>query len=121
VLLHKADHERLTATDIVLTFGPTELGEQIATWKYVYGIEERYRAKMCSADAKAWVVEVLDEWRWHQESAGADGRAPEAYLRALARHTEEAPYANGNFLKFGFLEACRVVGMFQHTAQTTAS
>lgn len=121
VLLHKADHERLTANDIVLTFGPPELDEQITTWKYVYGIEERYSEKMCSSDAKAWVVEVMDEWRWHQESAGADGRAPEAYLRALARHAEESPYANGNFLKYGFLEACRVVGVFRYIVPTTAS
>lgn len=98
--------------DIDLSFGPPELAEQIDTWKDIYGIEERYRAKLCSQGAKAWIVEVLDEWRWHQESAGREGRAPEAHLQAVARHTEVSPYTNENFLKWGFLQACKAVGIF---------
>lgn len=111
-MIQHADHEKLTAADIGLSFGPPELDEQIATWKDIYGIEERYRAKLCSADAKAWVVEVLDEWRWHNESAGADGKSPDAYLRAVSRHTEKSPYTNENFLKDGFLQACKAAGAF---------
>lgn len=112
VTLQHADPEKLTRADIGLSFGPLELEEQIATWKDVYGIEERYRAKFCGPDAKAWVVEVLDEWRWHEESAKTQGRAPEAYLQAVAHHTEKSPYANENFLKNGFLQACKAVGVF---------
>lgn len=116
VMIQHADHEKLTTADIGLSFGPPELDEQIATWKDIYGIEERYRAKLCSADAKAWVVEVLDEWRWHNESAGADGKSPDAYLRAVSRHTEKSPYTNENFLKDGFLQACKAAGAFDGTA-----
>jgi hypothetical protein len=87
VTLDHADVEKLTPEDIGLTFGPAPITEQIETWKDVYGIEERYRAKLLSCDGKAWIVAVLDEWRWHEASAGTDGKTPEAHLRDVARHT----------------------------------
>lgn len=113
VELHHGAHENLQFNDIHLEFGPPELAEQIATWKDVYDIDERYRAKLCSPGAKAWATEVLDEWRWHNESDGAAGKAPQAYLRDVARHTERAPYANVNFLKLGYLQACEAAGAFR--------
>lgn len=58
IKLKSSDIGRLTPTDIDLEFGPPELDEQIETWKDVYGIEERYKAKCCSADAKAWLEDV---------------------------------------------------------------
>lgn len=115
VTLRHADYENLRPENIDLSFGPVELSEQIATWEDVYGIEERYRAKLCSADAKDWLVQVLDEWRWYKESSGTDGRKPEAYLLAVARHTDNSPYSNENFLKHGFLQACKNVGIFDET------
>lgn len=112
VQLRHIDHENLTPHDIDISFDPPALAEEIRTWDDVYGIEERYRAKLCDGDAKAWIVEVLDEWRWHTESGGTDGKTPEKYLRGIERHTKQAPYANSNFLKHGFLQACDAAGMF---------
>lgn len=112
VSLGHTNPEHLQPSDINIEFGPPELSEQIETWKDVYGIEERYRAKLCSADAKAWVVEVLDEWRWHEENAGAEGKGPQAFLQDVARHADQSPYANTNFLKNGFLQACESAGVF---------
>lgn len=117
VALQHADQENLKPNDIVLTFGPPELSEQIEAWKDIYGIEERYRAKLCSTDAKAWVVEVLDEWRWNEESAGTEGKEPQVYLQDIARHAERSPYANTNFLKNGFLQACKEVGIFEQRSR----
>lgn len=105
--------EKLTPTEIKLTFGPTNLTEQIETWKDVYGIEERYREKLLNGDGKAWLVEIRDEWRWHDELAGADGQTPDKYLQAVKRHAERSPYANENFLKNGFLQACKTAGVFK--------
>ncbi|MHA6572604.1 HNH endonuclease [Pseudomonas yamanorum] len=110
-LLH-ADIEKLAPADIDLSFNPPSLTEEIATWKDVYGIEERYRAKFLSAGAKAWLEEVLTEQRWHNESSGAKGRAPEVYLEAVSSHASSSPYTNENFLKYGFLQACQAVGIF---------
>lgn len=112
VSLQPGPHEDLQRNDITLGFGPPELVEQINTWKDVYGIEERYRAKLCGAEAKAWLQEVQDEWRWHDESAGAEGKEPKDYLRDLGRHAARSPYANANFLKHGFLQACAAAGAF---------
>lgn len=98
--------DNLKPDDIALDFGPAELTEEIETWKDVYGIEERYRAKLCAADAKAWLVEMQDEWRWHDQSGGKEGKPPEAYLYDIQRHATRSPYANSNFLKHAFLQAC---------------
>jgi hypothetical protein len=114
ITLQHADIEKLTPADIILQFGPTEVAEEIDTWKDVYGIEERYKAKFCGEnDGKAWLIEVLDEWRWHDKTAGAEGKAPTAYLREVSRHAQKSPYANDSFLKKPFLGACQERGLFE--------
>lgn len=118
VTLHHADIENMTPADIDLAFGPANTAEQIETWKDVYGIEERYRGKLLSGDGKAWLEEVLVEWRWHDESAGDEGKAPDEYLRDVDRHAQRSPYANANFLKNGFLRGCKNAGLFEPAVQT---
>ncbi len=45
-----------------MQFGPAACTEEIETWKDVYGIEERYKAKLCGEnDGKYWLTQVLDE------------------------------------------------------------
>lgn len=112
VTLQHADIENLIPTDINLAFGPANIAEQIDTWKDVYGIVERYRGKLLGGDGKAWLVEVLDEWRWSDETAGAEGKKPDEYLRDVHRHTHKSPYANANFLKNSFLQGCKTAGLF---------
>jgi hypothetical protein len=119
VTLGHADYEKLIPTDIVLSFGPPELAEQIDTWKDLYGIEERYREKLRSEDGKDWLVKAMDEWPLRQKLDGTADEAIEAYLRAVSRHARTSPYANANFLKHSFLEACRLVGVFDRSVQTT--
>lgn len=79
----------------------------------MYGIEERYIGKLLSGDGIAWLEEVFIERRWHDESAGAEGRTPEAHLRDVERHSIRSPYTNANFLKNGFLQACNARGLFK--------
>lgn len=107
--------------DINLAFGPADVTEQIDTWKDVYGIEERYRGKLLSGDGKAWLVEVLDEWRWHDKTAGAEGKTPDEYLRDVGRHAHKSPYASANFLKNSFLRGCKSVGIFDPIAKGGAA
>jgi hypothetical protein len=105
--LSKPDVDNLEPGDIELEFGPPELNEEIETWKDVYGIEERYRAKCCGEnDGKYWLEQVLDEW--HE-----DGRSPEDYMRTLSRSTAKHPFADCNFLKQAFLEGCERAGIFR--------
>jgi hypothetical protein len=121
VTLPHVDLERMTPAEVSLSFGPAGVAEQIETWKDVYGIEERYRAKLLGADGKAWLIEVLDEWRWNEESAGGEGKPPEKYLQDVSRHTQKSPYANSNFLKHSFLQGCKEVGLFDPVNQVVAA
>lgn len=106
VALKKTDVDHLMPDDIEIEWGPTVLGEEIETWKDVYGIEERYKAKCCSDnDGKYWLAQVLDEWQ-------EDGRSPDSFLTTLARQTIRNPFADSNFLKKAFLEGCDRIGLF---------
>ena len=104
--LNNPDIDSLTPADIQLTFGPAAAHEEIETWKEVYGIEERYKTKLCGEnDGKYWLMQMLDEWR-------EDGRAPDDYLQTLSRHADRKPFAESNFLKKPFLEAFQAIGIF---------
>ncbi|MDT7521077.1 hypothetical protein RAE21_01415 [Rhodoferax sp. TBRC 17198] len=106
VTLQNADIDKMVPADITMQFGPAALSEEIDTWKDVYGIEERYKAKFCGKnDGKYWVMQVIDEWK-------ECGRNPNDFLSALARQAQNRPYAECNFLKKAFLDACRSVGAF---------
>jgi len=106
VTLQSSDIANLTPDDITLQFGPVAVSEEINTWKDVYDIEERYKAKFCGEnDGKYWLTQVLDEWR-------EDGRNPSDFLTTLARQTRNRPYADCNFLRKPFLEACKARGLF---------
>lgn len=104
--LQHADIDKLMPADITMQFGPAALVEELDTWKDVYGIEERYKAKLCGEnDGKYWLTQVLDEWP-------EDGRRPSDFLITLVRQANSRPYAECNFLKKPFLEACRQIGVF---------
>jgi len=101
--LGKPDVDRLTPSDVQLTFGPSAINEEIESWKDVYGIEERYKAKCCSTDAKAWLedVRILRD----------GGMKPEVALTTVRKQSEKYPIANSNFLKVAFLEGCHRIGI----------
>lgn len=106
VSLLTMDIANLTPKKISLQFGPATIAEEIDTWKDVYGIEERYKAKCCGEnDGKYWLTQVLEEWK-------EDDRNPADFLKTLARQTEKNPYADCNFLRLPFLNACQKIGLF---------
>ncbi|QJB56539.1 hypothetical protein [Pseudodesulfovibrio sp. zrk46] len=102
--LNSPDVDRLTPADIQLIFGPAAVHEEIETWKEVYGVEERYKAKCCGGDAKDWLEQVRILRDVH-------GITPDAYLATVQQQTANAPVANSNFLKKAFLEGCQRVGV----------
>jgi hypothetical protein len=104
--LKKADVEHLSPDNIEIQYGPAELNEEIETWKDVYSIDERYRAKCCGEnDGKYWLAQVLDEWQ-------EDGHSPVDFMKILSRQTAKSPFAESNFLKKAFLEGCNRAGLF---------
>ncbi len=105
VVLHQPDIDKLSPADITLQFGPAAITEELGTWKDVYGIEERYKNKLCGEnDGKYWLTQVLDEWK-------EDGRDPTEFMTTLARQTQKRPYADCNFLRKPFLDACKKIGV----------
>lgn len=106
ITLKHSDITKLAPDNITLQFGPSAISQEIETWKDVYSIEERYKAKLCGEnDGKYWLMQVLDEWK-------EDGRDPADFMATLTRHSHRKPYADCNFLKKPFLEACRQIGVF---------
>lgn len=104
--LQHVDIDKLTPEDITLQFRPAAVAQEIATWKDVYGIEERYKSKLCTeSDGKAWLTQVLDEWK-------ELGKDPQEFLNTLAFNTTKRPFTDCNFLKHPFLDACRRSGIF---------
>lgn len=102
----KADISSLTLQDIKMQYGPVALTEEIDTWRDVYGIDERFKAKLLGEnDGKFWVLQVLDEWR-------NDDKAPEEFINTLARQAKLKPFASDNFIKLPFLDGCKRVGLF---------
>lgn len=109
--MQHSDIAKLTPEDITLQFGPVALAEELDTWKEVYGIEERYKAKLCGEnDGQYWLMQVLDEWK-------EDGRSPADFLTTLERQARSRPYADCNFLRKPFLRACQRIGLFDVTTE----
>lgn len=105
ITLQHADIDALTPTDIAIQFGPAGLAEEIETWKEVYGIEERYKAKFCGEnDGKYWLTQVLDECQ-------AYDKQPADILAMRAQQAQSSPYADCNFLRKPFLDACQQIGI----------
>ncbi len=106
VTLQHSAIEKLTPTNISLFFRAVGLDEEIATWKDLYGIEERYKAMFCEENyGKYWLMQTLDEWQWSD-------RSPADFLTTLDRQAIKKPYSECNFLKKPFLDACQQIGIF---------
>lgn len=106
VTLQNADIDKLTPSDITLQFGPAALSEELETWKEVYRIEERYKAKLCGEnDGRCWLEQVLIECQGY-------GKQPIDILNMRAQQAQSRPYADCNFLMKPFLDACQARGLF---------
>lgn len=112
--LNNPDIDRLTPADLQLTFGPAAVHEEIETWKEMYGIDERYKAKCCDSDAKDW----LEQLRILRDTHGI---AQDASLATVQQQTAIARVANSNFLKLAFLEGCQRAGLFDAIAMEGAA
>lgn len=105
VALQHSDIENLKPADVQMQFGPAAVTEEIETWKDVYGIEERYKAKLCGEnDGKYWLAQVLDECQ-------AYDKQPADILAMRVQQAQSRPYADCNFLRKPFLEACQQIGV----------
>jgi hypothetical protein len=62
LLPNTQDLADLQPNDIDLTFTAPAHEEEVEAWKDVFGIEERYKAKLCAQnDGKAWLQRIVEE------------------------------------------------------------
>lgn len=106
VTLGSADIDKLSPSDITLTLTAPGRDEEVESWKDVFGIEERYRAKCCAKnDGKVWLSRVNEESENY-------GLTPQQMLDAEILAAENKPWNDANFLKKPFLLACQAAGLF---------
>ncbi|MBT9548724.1 MAG: hypothetical protein IV090_25245 [Candidatus Sericytochromatia bacterium] len=106
------DINSLTPEQIQILFGPNQYQEELETWQDVYGIQERYKAKcLMQNDGKWWLEQII-------AVKGRGGSVtPQAYLQIKYMEAEEKPFADNNFLRKPFLEACEKLGLFNQAPQ----
>lgn len=105
VQLSKSNIAALVPTDISINIGPASLAEEIDTWKELFGIEARYREKLCSPEAKYWVSQIIDESQNYN-------RSQQEILQHKLEDATKHPFFDNNFLRKPFLEACRAQRIF---------
>lgn len=104
--LKRTDIQNLVPQDITLNFGPPAVKDEIDTWKEVYGIDERYKAKICGKNESFyWLNQVLQESKNYEKQ-------PAEIMNGRAIQAQENPYAEWNFLRMPFLKACQAKGIF---------
>ncbi|MNV35806.1 hypothetical protein D3C71_1272670 [compost metagenome] len=104
IKLNSIDIKDLTPQDVSITFGPTEITEELETWNDLFSIEERYKAECCSSDALYWFDQIYEEC--------AD-KSPSEFLKIKLEIAWKYPFSDKNFLRKPFLEACNSHKLFE--------
>jgi hypothetical protein len=105
VTLNTRDVENLRKDDIDLQFVAPGRTEEVEAWKEVFGIEERYKAKLCAEnDGKESLQQIVEE-------AASVGRTSDDLLAQTLRAADLCPYSDANFLKKPFLTACKAANI----------
>jgi hypothetical protein len=110
IAFSKADISTLTPADITLTLTSAGQQDEVDSWKDVFGIEERYKAKCLEKnDGLYWFEQATEEFANVQVDLG-EGFTKDQWVQQLINSAKRKPYAAGNFIKAKYLEACRNVG-----------
>lgn len=99
------DITNLKRTDIELEFLCPGHEDEVEAWKDVFGVEERYKAKICAKnDGKVWLQRVAEEGENY-------GLTKEQLFSKEVRFAQNYPYNDAGFLRGPFLIACRDAGL----------
>lgn len=94
---------KMKPSEVDLKITNSSYKEQIETWDDLFGIEERYRIKLCSGDARVWLETVQFDFTLNPKTKN---KTFEGKLKLLLQN----PIADNNFLKIAYLKACRDLG-----------
>ena len=96
----------LTPKEIDLEISAEGSEEEIETWDDTFKIRERYKAICCGEqDGKYWLQQALDE----SEKAGS----PQEFAAKVRENAKKFPWAEVNFLKSPFLNACASANLLE--------
>jgi hypothetical protein len=102
----------LSPNNITVTFGNVADAEEIETWKDVFGIEERYKAKCLEKnEGKFWFEQATDEYDNYPDKVKAI-YTREEWVDKLIDEAKRHPFANAGFLKAIYLQECKRIGAF---------
>ncbi len=111
IAFSKADISTLTPADITLTLTSAGQQDEVDSWKDVFGIEERYKAKCLEKnDGLYWFEQATEEFANVQADLG-EGFTKDQWVQHLINSAKRKPYADGNFIKAKYLEACKSIGV----------
>jgi hypothetical protein len=101
VTLNAQDVANLLPRNVNLELASPGYEEEVETWRDVFGIEERYKAKFCGeSDGIAWLQQMVEE----RENVGL---TRDQLLNMTLQNADRYPFTDTNFLKKPFLVACQ--------------
>lgn len=91
------------AKDVSIKISSTKHVEEVETWKYLFDIEERYKAECLGEYSKYWYTQIVDEFQTYKVS-------PNEALERVYKDRETLK--EKQFLKKPFLKACEKENLF---------
>jgi hypothetical protein len=95
---------KIKKDDIEMKITNAMYSEEIETWKDLFGIEERYKMKLSSKDAKVWLDTMLIDFRINPKTKNKSFAQKMKYFK-------QNPVADNNFLKVPYFATCRQMGI----------
>lgn len=105
--------DKLKTDEIVLEIESEGNEEQVESWKRIFGLDERYKALLCSPSAGiAWINSIIDGYN----SAVAQGSTltRKQYYESQLIDAKYNLISEIGFLKSVFLETCEEKGLFRN-------
>jgi hypothetical protein len=97
--------QALHPTDISITITSATHQDEVDTWQWLFGIQERYKGKLCKKrGAYAWLNSVM------KDSANYK-MTPKEVLQNIRDSVAADPFLDDGYLKLATLEACESAGL----------
>ncbi|QXP54660.1 hypothetical protein H0I25_11235 [Cellulophaga sp. HaHa_2_95] len=104
--------DELKIDEIVLEIESEGNEEQVESWKRIFGLDERYKALLCSPSAGIdWYNSIISEYE--NAEALSDIEGAEQYYQVILKDAKKNLISGTGFIKSVFLETCHEKGLFK--------
>jgi len=105
VVLDASKLQALHPDDISITITSASNQDEVDTWQWLFGIQERYKGKLCKKrGAYTWLTSVLTDSTSYKKT-------PKEMLQIIRDNVTADPFRDDGFLKLATLEACESAGL----------